>query len=85
MGRREENIISLRWGEFSLYSQNGFFFIRGIAAYTSEKFSCQPILQVRLVSILEDYKLSRRQKEEEKRRYKVNYLVPVNMLLSLRF
>lgn len=34
-------------------------------------FYKQPF-QVRLVSILEDYKLSRQQKEEEKKRYRVN-------------
>lgn len=50
-------------------------FVRRIAAYTNPVIShIRSNLQVRLVSILEDYKLSRQQKEEEKRRYKVNNL-----------
>lgn len=42
-------------------------------------------IQVRLVSILEDYKISRRQKEEEKKRFRVIYLLLLYIILYLRF
>lgn len=40
--------------------------------YFSPKFISSYCLQVRLVSILQDYKLARQQREEEKKRCRVN-------------
>lgn len=38
------------------------------------KLVCQLYFQVRLVSILEEYKLTRQQKEEEKKKHRVTQL-----------